>query len=275
MSSTSRTEGQEPLVAALGRARGVLFDLDGSIYSGLTACPGAAELVGRLKRQGVSVAFLSNNSTDDSESISAALATIDIDADPTTITTPTQVAGDFLLQTFGPDIGVVCLGSDVLCRSITCSGLRLLAEGATSCDVVLLGRDTSFSYHSLTRAVRLLADGARLVITNPDRFHPGEGGAVVPETGALAAAITAIVPCRPVVIGKPAVHLFRECLARGGLEADSTVLVGDNLETDVRGGNSLGITTVWYNPTRADSAAVSAATPDYVVYDYRELLKGL
>jgi len=83
---------------------------------------------------------------------------------------------------------------------------------------------------------------AELIATNPDRTHPGPGGSIVPETGALLASILACVgQVDHRIIGKPEPALFEAGLARLGTTAHETVVIGDNDETDGLGAQRLGL----------------------------------
>ncbi|MCG8593631.1 MAG: HAD hydrolase-like protein, partial [Kiloniellales bacterium] len=115
-----------------------------------------------------------------------------------------------------------------------------LVEGAA--DVVLLGRDETFSYERLTLAVNEIQRGASLVVTNPDTSHPGEEGCLVPETGALMRGIVACTaPPAIRVIGKPQPDLFLEALQRLGSVPSTTLVIGDNPETDGAGATRQGM----------------------------------
>jgi ribonucleotide monophosphatase NagD (HAD superfamily) len=109
-------------------------------------------------------------------------------------------------------------------------------------DLVVLARDRRFTYARLARAAEAVRRGASLIATNPDRTHPGPEGAIVPETGALLAALIACVgPIAHRIVGKPEPALFEAGLARLGVAAHEAVMIGDNEETDGLGARRLGL----------------------------------
>lgn len=124
--------------------------------------------------------------------------------------------------------------------------------------VLVLLRDTRFSYARLLLAVNAMASGARLIVANPDLTHPGPHGRIVPETGALLAALDACVPLireSVDVVGKPHPELFHIASAALGLEATQALMIGDNPATDIDGGRRMSMQTVLVSPGSALSLA--------------------
>jgi 4-nitrophenyl phosphatase len=123
-------------------------------------------------------------------------------------------------------------------------GLPLAQDDA---DLVVLLRDIRFSYSRLERAANCLKAGARLIVANPDTSHPGRRGTLIPETGALYAALMACVEETSVeteVIGKPRPRLFERACDALGIAPKSAVMIGDNPETDIAGADALGMQSI-------------------------------
>lgn len=120
-------------------------------------------------------------------------------------------------------------------------GLEL---GPDDPDLVVLLRDTRFSYAKLTQAANALRRGVRLLVGNPDRTHPSTEGRVMPETGALLSALLTCVDPAAVdleVVGKPHPTLFRRACEVLGVAPHEAVMIGDNPDTDVAGAAPLGL----------------------------------
>lgn len=114
-------------------------------------------------------------------------------------------------------------------------------------NVVLLMRDHEFSYEKLALAANALRAGARLVVSNGDLSHPGVDRRVVPETGALLAALMACTGKPDMswqLIGKPGPTLFAKACMALGVEARDAVMIGDNPLTDVEGAALAGIPAI-------------------------------
>ncbi|MFC3124922.1 HAD-IIA family hydrolase [Pseudoroseomonas globiformis] len=216
-------------------ARGVLLDLDGTLISGDRALPGAAALVARI---GARCAIVSNDAEHTPLQLSRRLAQLGFALPATRILLAGALAVE-AVATEHPGGRLLLLASAALQRHARRQGLVPVQEHP---DVVLLGRDRRFNYDKLRQAANAVLRGASLVVCNPDRTHPGPGGAVVPETGALLSALLACtgpVPHR--MIGKPGPALFLEGVARLGTRREETVMVGDNPATDGVGATRLGI----------------------------------
>ncbi len=214
-------------------AQRVLADLDGCLAAGNRPLPGAAELAARL---GARLFVVSNNSSDTAASLSAALAVSGLEIPPSRI----RLAGETLLRTLAaerPGARVLLAASGAL--PALAQELGLVPDDARP-EVVALCRDTSFDYARLEAIAAALAGGAALWAANPDATHPGAGGRIVPETGALLAAVQAVAPqVRPRLFGKPQPALYLAAL--DGLDPDAAVMLGDNPATDIAGARALGM----------------------------------
>ena len=233
----------------------VLADLDGCLAVQNRPVPGAAELAGRLGRR---LRLVSNNSTDVAEGLSGVLAAggLQIAADRI------HLAGETLLRSLARERP----GARVLLAAV--GAVRELAvrvdlySETEEVEIVALCRDTGFGYERLQAIGEALTQGAELWVANPDLTHPGPCGRLVPETGALLAAVRAVAPgVAPRIFGKPKPALFRAALAAAGVRAEDAIMLGDNPSTDIAGAEALGIPALLIGPH-----------PDAVAPDLESLL---
>lgn len=231
------------------------FDLDGTLYTGSTAVPYAEQVLGLLRSEGCGIWFLSNNSNQTPEELADKLETMGIAAKPCEFVTPLCAAGEFLFVRCGRS-RVYVAGSAALADEVRSAGHQVVTEETSPADAqaeaayageqsypaaVLLGRDLEFTYNKLERAAKWIQAGAAFFAANADLSHPGERGLAVPETGALAAAVSAVCGAVPEYIGKPEPYLYLRVMKQYGLEPESCLMVGDNPETDGRGAVNAGI----------------------------------
>lgn len=240
----------------IDQSAAVLVDLDGCLLSGDKLALGARELVDRA---GERLVIVSNNSTATAREMSAVLGALGAQVPPARIV----LAGALAVETIAadwPGARVLALATPAIGTYAEEQGLRL--DDAEP-EVVLVCRDLDLSYARLARAAQALAAGAALVASNPDGAHPDGDGAPVPETGALMAALTAIVPAAaPRVIGKPQPAMFMAALSRVGARPWEAVMIGDNPRTDRAGAALIGIASLLVGPAPEARARSLAALLD-------------
>jgi len=140
-------------------------------------------------------------------------------------------------------------------------------------DYVVLGETTAYSFDRITRAVRLLAAGARFIATNRDVAGPREGG-IVPATGAVAALIWSATGIQPYFIGKPNPLMMRTALNTIGAHSEDSVMIGDNMDTDIVAGIESGMETILVlsGVTARDAVARYPYRPTRIVESVAEIM---
>ena len=137
---------------------------------------------------------------------------------------------------------------------------------------MVVGGDRAVDYAKLKYAIRHVRRGARFIGTNPDLLVPTEDG-LAPEAGVILAAIAAGAGVSPTIIGKPERPLLAQALRLMGSTPAATAILGDRLDTDILGGQRLGLTTILVTTGADDTAAIrtKGIVPDLVVADLAEL----
>ncbi|THV19860.1 HAD-IIA family hydrolase [Peteryoungia ipomoeae] len=219
----------------LSSYKAILCDLDGCLIAGEVVLPGAREL---LAGYGDRLIAVSNNSTDTPTTLALRLANLGLTIPADRMVLAGATAMDILAKDF-PGARVAAFASPALRAHAEASGLVLADEDV---DFVFLARDICFSYERLTRIVNLVRTGAALLVANVDATHPGAHGGIVPETGALLAAVATCLPKLEYrSIGKPDEALFQIALKIAGAKAGEAIFIGDNLDTDGKGARRMNI----------------------------------
>jgi len=248
--------------------RGFVFDLDGTIWEGPALLPGAAELVGDLRDQGLGVVFASNCSRHGSPLLCRQLADLGIAATPAEVFTPFDLVGEEVKRQIGP-VPVLVVGNDEVAHVLASSGhTRVPFDRWQEAKAVVVGVDHDFSYDRLRAAARAVAAGAAFFAINLDARFPVGPGVFDPGCGALAEAIAVAAGVRPAAIGKPERPLFQFAIERLGCSAQQAAMVGDSTSSDIEGGRDAGMFTIWLDPEEDDSKPTSA---DLKVRDLAEL----
>ena len=212
----------------------VCCDLDGVLWRGADPIPGAAEGVETLRRAGMEVAFVSNNSSLRIADVVERLAAVGVDAEGDAVLTSATAAASLLAGSLEPGARIlVCAGPGVE-EALSEAGFEPV--GQPPADAVVVGFHRSFDFDSLDRASRAVREGARFVATNLDATYPVPGG-MLPGAGAIAAAVATASGRRPEVAGKPEAPMVELVRDRFG---STGVVVGDRPSSDGALARALG-----------------------------------
>jgi 4-nitrophenyl phosphatase len=222
-----------------GSPRGLIVDMDGVLYRGERPMPGLSDFFSLIRKR--PFVFLTNNSTVSALDCAAKLGRMGVEVAPAAILTVADATSRYLAEDGRRGSRALVLGSPALKDAVARAGLELVAEGKPA-EVVVMGLDRSFTYAALSHVVHLLANGAAFVATSLDPVLLTESGAV-PGTGALVAAVRACVPATPVCVGKPSAAIFEMASAMLGVAPEESLVVGDNLASDIAGGAAAGSRT--------------------------------
>lgn len=220
----------------------LIFDLDGVIYAGNETMPYAADTVKTLRDRGVSVKFLTNNSTRSTTHYSEKLEKMGIPAVPGDVMSSAVAARCYLEERSPGGARVFIVGEKGLHEELAQFTIVGPDERETA-DYVVVGYDREFTYRKMAEAFDALQAGAELVATNKDVTYPMENGRILPGGGAIVASLEAAWGREPFVCGKPNPFGIHWLMERAGAAPGDTMLVGDRAETDIRAGRSAGIAT--------------------------------
>jgi NagD protein len=220
-----------------------LTDMDGVLIHEGNLIPGADEFIRRLRdaaeAHGKRFLVLTNNSIYTPRDLRARLLSTGIDLPEDAIWTSALATAQFL-DAQRPAGTAYVIGEAGLTTAMHNVGYILTDNDP---DYVVLGETRTYSFEAITRAIRLINDGARFIATNPDATGPSLEGAL-PACGSVAALITKATGIDPYFVGKPNPLMMREALNRIGAHSESTVMIGDRMDTDVLCGLEAGLRTV-------------------------------
>jgi arabinose operon protein AraL len=262
---------------------GLIFDLDGTVYLGDEALPGAVECLAGARSLGKRTVFISNKPLAPRREYADKLWRIGIPTEPEDVLTSAHVLGHYLAA-HAPQLRYYVIGETNLREELSGFGLALADEltdqdsrhliRPDGIDAVVVAFDRTLDYRKLNTAYQALCRGARYFATNGDATCPVPGGAV-PDAGATLAALHLLTGRDPeLVAGKPSLLMIETALERMGLPANRCLMVGDRLETDIRMGRSAGMATalVLTGVTRREEVGPPATHPDLILDDLSQLL---
>jgi glycerol-1-phosphatase len=225
---------KEPLHAVYDVA---LLDLDGVVYLGGTAIPGAAEALRKAGAAGMRLAYVTNNAFRTPAAIAALLTSFGAPASPEDVVTSAQAAARLLAERLPPGAPVLVIGGSGLRMAVRERGLRPVSTAAEQPGAVVQGYSPDVSYSMLAEGGLAVAAGALFVASNGDLTLPSRRGRQ-PGNGSLIQVVATATGVQPLVAGKPEPPLHHESVLRTG--ARHPLVVGDRLDTDIEGAHRVG-----------------------------------
>jgi len=215
------------------------MDMDGVLVHEEAAIPGAAEFLAALRERGIPFLVLTNNSIYTRRDLAARLRTSGLEVPETSIWTSALATASFL-EDQRPGGSAFVIGEAGLTTAMHEAGYTLTERDA---DYVVLGETRTYSFERLTRAIRLIGEGARFIATNPDATGPHPDGPL-PATGSVAALISRATGVEPYFVGKPNPLMMRSALNAIEAHSEETAMIGDRMDTDIISGLEAGLETI-------------------------------
>ncbi|MHB1133890.1 MAG: HAD-IIA family hydrolase [Chloroflexota bacterium] len=252
----------------------ILLDLDGVVYVGATAVPGAPAAIAELRRRGKQLLFVTNDARRTRRQYAEKLAALGVPATPADVLSAGAAMAAYMAQRHTlAGRRAFAIGPAALREELAATGLTLLeGDEGRAADFVCVAFHEEFHYRELLIATQALRRGALLYGTNRDTIFPMPDGPW-PATGAVLAAVEVGGGVQAVVVGKPELPMFE--VARGLLPAEARLgIVGDSLFSDIRGGLRAGIGTVLVlsGNTLPGDLQTTEHHPDHVVGSLPDIL---
>jgi len=228
-----------------------LTDMDGVLVYEGQALPGASELIKQWQANGQRFLVLTNNSIFTPRDLSARLQATGLNIPEESIWTSAMATAAFL-KSQKPIGSAYVIGEAGMTTALHEIGY---VQTDVNPDYVVLGETRNFSFENLTKAIRLIAAGARFIATNPDATGPSAEG-ILPATGSVAALITKATGREPYIVGKPNPMMFRTAMNKISAHSETTGMIGDRMDTDVVAGIESGLHTVLVLTGIADAAEI-------------------
>ncbi len=247
-----------------------LTDMDGVLVHENQPLPGAAALLQQWRDQGKPYLVLTNNSIFTPRDLSARLKASGLDVPEDRIWTSALATADFLASQM-PGGSAFVIGEAGITTALHEAGFIMTD---TKPDYVVVGETRNYSFEAITRAIRLIVDGARFIVTNPDATGPSAEGPM-PATGAVAALITKATGKEPYVVGKPNPMMFRSAMNKIGAHSENTGMIGDRMDTDIVAGIEAGLHTILVLTGISDEAEIARYPfrPDEILEGVFELVE--
>ena len=237
-----------------------LLDLDGVVYIGGKAVPGAPQALRVLAADGMHLAYVTNNAYRTPAAVAALLNHLGAPANASDVVTSAQAAARLLADKLPAGAKVLVIGGTGLRLAIRERGLLPVSSASEQPQAVVQGYAPGVSYDLLAEGGLAVAAGAMFVGTNADSTLPGPRGRQ-PGNGSLLRVIRHATGAEPLIAGKPEPPLHRESVLRTG--ARHPLVVGDRLDTDIEGAHRVGADSLLVLTGVTRPADLVAASPEH------------
>lgn len=215
-----------------------LLDLDGVVYIGPDAVPGAAEALAAARAGGLRLVYVTNNASRPAATVAEHLTALGVPVAEDDVMTSAQAAAAVLAQRFPPGSAVLVVGGEGLRSALRAEGLTPVGSVDDGPVAVVQGFSPDLGWALLAEGSRAVRSGLPWMATNLDKTFPTPHGPA-PGNGALVEAVVTATGIRPEVAGKPQPVLFQQAARRYG--SSRPLVVGDRLDTDLEGARAAGM----------------------------------
>jgi HAD superfamily hydrolase (TIGR01450 family) len=190
-----------------------MLDLDGVIYVGSEAVPGAVDAIATARRAGMRLAFLTNNASRPAGDVAEHLRELDVEAEESDVVTAAQAVAHLVADAVPAGSAVLLVGGEGLQVPLEGRGLRCVTSLAEDPVAVVQGFHPDVGWRALAEAAYAIESGLPWFASNTDLTIPTSRG-IAPGNGSLVQAVGNATGATPTVAGKPERALFDEALGR-------------------------------------------------------------
>lgn len=250
---------------SLREKKGFLIDMDGVIYQGNQLLPGVKEFVSWMNKENKKFLFLTNASGKTPQELQQKLFRMGLEVDESHFYTSALATARFL-QHQKPGCSAYAIGDSGLFIALHNAGITI---NDVDPDYVIVGETNQYNYDSITKAMRLVNNGAKLIGTNTDLTGPSDRG-IIPACRALVTPIEVTTGKSAYFVGKPNPLMMRSGLRILDVHSEDTAMIGDRMDTDIIAGIESGL-----DPILVLSGVTTMASMEQYPYRPRLILKGV
>jgi 4-nitrophenyl phosphatase len=255
----------------ISKIKALILDMDGVLWRDEEPIGDLKTIFTSIRKRGWEVTLATNNATRTADQYVSKLQRFDVNISNSNIINSGQVVAHYLNQQYPGGGNVYIIGEDALRRELHAKGFD---HGIQNPMAVVVALDRHLSYEKLSEATLLIRGGLPFIATNPDRTLPTPKG-LVPGTGSILAALEASSEIKPLIVGKPAPKMYQIAMDHMKVSPEETLVVGDRLETDIAGAQSIGCKTalVLSGVTTEEAARQWDPHPDWIAKDLNTLIE--
>ena len=258
-----------------------LLDAYGVLVNSRSRLPGAKEFLDSLIANNKNYFIVSNGSTQNALNSSRSFQKKGLDIPPEKIINSGSLVQAWISENHFDTAKVYILGpksSEYVLEGTNC---KICDPDESEFDLLIITNQTGFSFldkvdHMITALIKMIDSGrdVHLLLPNPDLIYPGEDGFYGCTSGMIALCIEKALKLRYYShapkftrLGKPFAPIFEK--AKKLADSQSLVMIGDQLETDIKGANQLGIDSVLIQTGVSKLCSISKQNSVFPTYTLR------
>jgi len=224
----------------LKNIKGILSDIDGTLYFKGSPIPGAIETLSTLQRKGIKLLLLTNTDSRTPKSICKNLLEFGFNVREDELFTPITALKKFLSVHREKKIFLIST-KEIEDEFSEFSSV----QGDEIPDYVIVAdfRD-NWDVYRLNRAFKHILKGAELFGTQGNRYFLDSEGEPVIDTGSFVKMLADAANIPYKIFGKPSKEFFKQALNKLNLTSSDCIVVGDDFESDIQGANNVGIKSI-------------------------------
>ncbi|MBT3446242.1 HAD-IIA family hydrolase [bacterium] len=255
---------------------GFIFDLDGVIYLDKVLLPFSKNIINTISRNNKPYLFMTNDSTLSPAAYSTLLKSLGIPCAKRQIITPLTNFFDIVGKN-KKSVNVLALTSKKIKNFLKKNARINLVDAKNDykkAELVLVAGSMEFNYEDLMYACLSIQNGSRVYATSVDNTYPSKLGNL-PATGSIVAAIRKATACKVINLGKPSLKIFNLALKQLDCPRQETLMIGDNLKTDIYGAQSSAIEAalVLTGKTNIKTAKESKIKASFILNNLKDMNK--
>jgi len=253
--------------ASKNRFDGVIFDVDGVLEFQGVVYPGALELLDHLRDRDMTVRVLTNSTLKSRRTCAERLNAKGFHIDKEEIITASYATAQYL-KTLHPRSCWVMLNGEGL------EEFRTFHLDERNPEYIVLGDlREDFNFHNMNQALKLLLQGSKLVVMITEKVDNSMGDVEL-TVGAYGKMLADAARVEATYIGKPNRIIFDMTLETMNIEKNNILMVGDKIESDIRGAKNVGIQSALVKAGEfKESDLESDIKPDYLCESIQDLAR--
>ncbi len=246
----------------------IIFDLNGTLYERGIAIEGANDTIQKLREKGFNLSFITNTDGRSIHDVYNSVIKKGIEIRIEEIFTPITAVKEFI-EKHKEKSYYPLVHDDVL------EDLTDIKRDDNNPDYVIIGDFCDkVSYEKINMVFRMIKNGAEIISLSNTLWYIDVDGYSI-NTGSFVKMFEIACDKEAILMGKPSEEYFNMALARTNSKPENTIIVGDDITTDILGAkeiNAIGVLvkTGVYNEEQLHRSNIK---PDYIIENINELMK--